>query len=237
MWVRYRVDRMTRPAPSAEHAAVDWATRYARNRTRAAVTAAASKVQRVAAWHVDAAAEASYPLAQPDAYGATDEDLTVLVRQGTILTVTRRHAGAEQDWVRHAAFRAAVAATMLWDPRSFRYEARIWPPSTFLEPMVAPMLVADRQRALAGLAPSMRLPEAEATALGAVLKRIVETDAPPWQHVSQFDRDAWHRALSGAVSAPSLQTLFQRGLAEVHTSHDLRGFAVMTGMALAQARP
>jgi hypothetical protein len=235
MWLRYRVETMTGPAPSAMHVAVDWATRYARNRTRAQLTAAPVRADRIAAWQVDAAAVASYSLVQPDAFGATDEDLAVLVRHGTILTVTRRHAGSTQDWVRHAAFRAAVDATMLWDPQRFRYDARIWPPSSFLEPMLPQVLVAGRLQALPGLASAMRLPEAEGEGLGEVLKRMIESDTPPWQAVSPEDRERWRQAFFGAVATRSVLDLLQRGLAEVQTAHDLRGFAVMTGMAMSQA--
>lgn len=235
MWIRYRVEKMTGPAPSAMHVAVDWATRYARNRTRAQLTAAAVREDRLAAWQVDAAATASYPLVQPDAYGATDEDLTVLVRHGTILTVTRRHAGSTQDWVRHAAFRAAVEATMLWNPQRFRYDARIWPPSTFLEAMLPQVLSPGRQAAVPGLAAAMRLPRSEGERLGDVLKKMIESDAPPWQAVTPEDRERWRQAFFLAVATPPVLELLQRGLAEVQTAHDLRGFAVMTGTALSQA--
>jgi hypothetical protein len=237
MWLRYRVEKMTGPAPSAIHVAVDWATRYVRNRTRQAVAATPAPAHRVGAWYVDAAAVASYPLVQPDSYGATHEDLAVLVRHGTILTVTRRHAGAAEDWARHAAFRAAVDATMLWNPQSYKYDARIWPPSSFLEPMVSPVLVPARQQAVPGLAPAMRLQEAEGRALGDVLRAMIESDSPPWQAVSPAERDTWWTKLAGAVATPRVRELMQGGLAEVQTAHDLRGFAVMTGTALSQAGP
>jgi hypothetical protein len=236
MWLRYRAEKMTGPAPSAIHVAVNWATRYARNRTREPVKAAPAHADRVARWYVDAAAVASYPLVQPDSHGATHEDLTVLVRHGTILTVTRRHSGAAQDWARHTAFRAAVDATMLWNPRSYKYEARIWPPSSFLEPMLAPVLVGARQQAVPGLAPAMRLSDAEGKALAGVLRDMIESDAPPWQAVSPAEHDAWWAKLAGAVSTTHVRELMQRGLAEVQTAHDLRGFAVMTGTALSQAQ-
>ena len=235
MWLRYRVEKMSGPAPSAMHVAVDWATRYAVNRTRTQVQAAPARPDRVATWYVDAAAVASYPLAQPDSYGATHEDLTVLVRHGTLLTVTRRHAGAAEDWVRHAAFRAAVEATMLWNPQRFKYEARIWPPSTYLESILVPALLPARQAAVPGLASAMRLPDAEGQRLGDLLRAMIEGDAPPWQAVTPEERERWRQAFFGAVKAPHALGLLQHGLADVQTAHDLRGFAVMTGMALAQA--
>jgi hypothetical protein len=237
MWLRYRVEKMTGPAPSAMHVAVDWATRYARNRTQQAVAAEPARADRITAWYVDAAAVASYPLVQPDSYGATHEDLAVLVRHGAILTVTRRHAGATEDWARHAAFRAAVDATMLWNPQSYKYDARIWPPSSFLEPMVSPMLLPARQQAVPGLTTAMKVPDAEGRALGVVLREMIECDAPPWQAVSPPERDRWWSKVAGAVATTRVRELMQSGLAEVQTAHDLRGFAVMTGTALSQAGP
>jgi len=235
MWIRYRVERMTGPAPSAMHAALDWATRYARNRSRGDCTVTAASPERMLAWSVDASAVSSYPLAQPDVYGAEHEDLTVLVRAGTILTVTRRHTGAAQDWVRHAAFRAAAEATMLWNPERFRYDARIWPPSSFLEPMVAPQLVPHRQHALPGIAGALRLDPARQSALGDVLRAMIESDDAPWLAVTPEARGRWSRALADA--APEVADMLAGGLAEVQTAHDLRGFAVMTSMAMSQASP
>lgn len=235
MWIRYRVERMTTSAPSAMHAALDWATRYARNRSRGDCTVTGATPERILAWSVDAAAVSSYPLAQPDAYGADHEDLTVLVRAGTILTVTRRHSGAAQDWVRHAAFRAAAEATMLWNPHRFRYDARIWPPSTFLEPMAAPQLVPTRQHALPSIAAALRLEHTQRSALGDVLRAMIESDDPPWQAVMPEAKDRWYTAMAQAATAPDVVDLLGRGLAEVQTAHDLRGFAVMTSMAMADS--
>lgn len=234
MWIRYRLERMTGPAPSAMHFALDWATRYARSRTRDAVTASPAPPERVSAWSVDAAAVASYPLMQPDAYGADREDLTVLVRHGMILTVTRRHSGAAQDWVRHAAFRAAADATMLWDPQRFRYAAKIWPPSTFLEPMLVPVLTQRRQQAVPSLAAGLTVTQPEGVALGKVLESMMRSEQAPWEPVAPAVRQRWEQELSRAVTTPAVQQLVRRGFAEVQTAQDLRGFALMTGTALAQ---
>jgi hypothetical protein len=233
MWVRYRLERMTGPAPSAMHFAIDWASRYVVSRTRAPVKAEPARPERIAKWSVDAAAVASYPLTQPDLYGADHEDLTVLVRHGMILTVTRRHSGAAQDWVRHASFRAAVESTMLWDPQRFKYAARIWPPSSFLEPMLVPVLSPARQQVLPALTAELALiAPGEGEALGKVLETMMRAEDPPWEGLSPAAREHWSGQLRAAMSTPSLAELVQRGFAEVQTVHDLRGFALMTGSAL-----
>jgi hypothetical protein len=232
MWIRYRVETMTSHAPSAMHVAVDYARRYAMHRTRDAVLAAPARDDRMHTWSVDAAAVASYALVAPDALGATHEDLAVLVKHATVLTVTRRHAGAAEDWVRHAAFRAAAEATMLWDPHHFRYDARIWPSSTFLESMLPPVLLQGRQNALPGIAAAMQLPPTEGEALGRVLEAMMRNDDPPWQPLGPEARLRWAKDLATAVRTEAVAALLRNGLAEVVTSHDLRGFALMTGMAL-----
>jgi len=232
MWIRYRVETMTSHAPSAMHVAVDYAQRYAMHRTRDAIAAGPARDDRMHTWNVDAAAVASYALVGPDALGATHEDLAVLVKHGTVLTVTRRHAGAAEDWVRHAAFRAAADATMLWDPQRFRYDARIWPTSTFLEPMLLPVLLQGRQNALPGIAAAMQLAPGEGEALGKVLEAMMRNDDPPWQALAPEPRLRWAKELANAVKTEAVAALLRNGLAEVLTAHDLRGFALMTGMAL-----
>jgi hypothetical protein len=183
-------------------------------------------------WSVDAAAVASYALVAPDPMGATHEDLAVLVKHGSVLTVTRRYAGAAEDWVRHAAFHAAAEATMLWDPHRYRYDARIWPTSTFLEPMLPPVLLQGRQNALPGIAAAMQLPPGEGEALGRVLEAMMRDDEPPWQPLAPEPRMRWAKELANAVRTEAVAALLRNGLAEVVTAHDLRGFALMTGMAL-----
>lgn len=232
MWLRYHVTQMTGPAPSAAHVAIDYAGRYLLSRTRETVSPNAVGPDRAAAWGVDAAATASYPLVMPDPLGATHEDLTVLVRQGTIVTITRRHAGASEDWVRHAAFCAAVDATLVWDPHRYRYDAKIWPASTFLEPMPAPVLLPGRQHAIAGITQALRVPPEEGAALASVLETMMRNPDPPWTPLAPTARAVWTQQLSAAVRTPSAVDLLLQGFAEVATAHDLRGFGVMTGTAL-----
>ncbi|HEX8790186.1 MAG TPA: hypothetical protein VF765_04490 [Polyangiaceae bacterium] len=232
MWIRYRVETMTSHAPSAMHVAVDYAQRYATYRTRDPVKAAPARDDHMHTWSVDAAAVASYALVAPDPMGATHEDLAVLVKHATVLTVTRRHAGSAEDWVRHAAFRAAADATMLWDPARFRYDARIWPTSTFLEPMLPPVLLQGRQNALPGIAAAMQLAPGEGDALGRVLEAMMKSDDPPWAPLAPDARLHWAKDLASAVKTEGVAALLRNGLAEVVTSHDLRGFALTTGMAL-----
>jgi hypothetical protein len=232
MWLRYRVEAMHGPAPSAMHVALDYAGRYAAYRTRDPVTPQPASPDRVASWFVDAAAVASYPLAVPDPLGATHEDLHVLVRHGSILAITRRFAGADQDWVRHAAFRAAADATMIWDPHRYRYDAKVWPPSAFLEPMLPPVLLQGRQQAIPGIAASLQLSPTEGQALASVLEAMMRNDLAPWLPLPPDARDRWVHALGQAVPRPEIADLLLRGFAEVQTGQDLRGYGLMTGTAL-----
>jgi hypothetical protein len=234
MWIRYHAVQMTGPAPSAMHVAMDYATRYATPRTREAVTPREAPPEKVATWFVDAACTASYKLVLPDAMGATDEDLTVLVRHGNILVITRRHCGGAEDWVRHAAFRAAVDATLIWDQHRYRYDAKVWPPSAFLEPMLPPVLLPGRQQAIPGIAAALQLPAGEGQELAKVLEAMMKTDVPPWMPVPPPDRDHWVRSITGAVKPPDLADMLLKGFGEVITGHDLRGFGLMTGTALSQ---
>jgi hypothetical protein len=191
MWLRYRVEAMTGPAPSAAHAAHDYAARYAAYRTRDPVTPQPVSPDRARAWFVDAAATASYGLVTPDAMGATHEDLQVLVRHGTVLVITRRYAGAEQDWVRHASFRAAADATIIWDPQRYRYDAKVWPPSSFLEPMLPPVLLPGRQQAVPGIAQVLQQAASEGQALATVLEGMMRNDLPPWMPLPPEVRGRW----------------------------------------------
>ena len=214
------------------HVAMDYASRYAAYRTRDAVTPQPAPAERIASWFVDAAVTASYPLAAPDPMGATHEDLTVLVRHGAVLAITRRHAGAAEDWVRHAAFRAAADATMIWDPQRYRYDAKVWPPSAFLEPMLPPVLLQGRQQAVPGIAAMLQLPQAQGQALANVLEGMMRNDLAPWAPLPPPARDHWVHALGQAVPDPEKAQLLLQGFSEVQTGHDLRGFGLMTGTAL-----
>jgi hypothetical protein len=234
MWLRYKVDRLHGPAPSAMHVAIDYASRYVAARTREQVALQPARADRIAAWSVDAGAGASYALAQPDPLGATHEDLTVLVRHGVVLAVTRRYANAAQDWLRHSTFRAIADATMIWDPQRYRYDAKVWPPSTYLQPTLVPMLLPNRQAAVPGIAAGLRLPQTEAQALGAVLEAMMRSDAAPWTPLTPEIKAGWMRELANAVTMPHAMQLLSQGLNEAQTAHDLRGFALLTGTALAQ---
>jgi hypothetical protein len=152
--------------------------------------------------------------------------------QSRASTVTRRHSGAEQDWIRHAAFRAAIDATMRWDPQSYRYDARIWPPSSFLEPMLAPTLLPARRQSLPGLATTLRQSGEDLRALDPVLRRAIESDAPPWRELDAGERGRWWHELAAAVTTHRVRQVLHEGFADVRTAHDLRGYAVMLGTAM-----
>ncbi len=232
MWLRYRVETMQGPAPSAMHAALDYAARYSAYRTRDQVAPQPAAPERIASYYVDAAAVATYTLAAPDLLGATHEDLTVLVRHGTILAITRRYSGADQDWVRHAAFRAAADATLIWDPQRYRYDAKVWPPSTFLEPMLPPVLLPGRQQAVPGIAATLKLTQGQGQALAGVLEAMMRNDLPPWSPVPPEARDRWVHSLGQALGQPEIVQFLLQGFADVQTGHDLRGFGLMAGTAL-----
>ena len=234
MWIRYHAVQMSGPAPSAMHVAMDYATRYATPRTREAVQPKEAPADKLATWFVDAACTASYKLVLPDPMGATDEDLTVLVRHGSILVLTRRHSGGAEDWVRHAAFRAAVDATLIWDQHRYRYDAKVWPPSAFMEPMLPPVLLPARQQAIPGIAGALHLQADEGQELAKVLEAMMKNDLPPWLPVPPADRDYWTRTLAAVVKTPDVADMLHRGFGEVLTGHDLRGFGLMTGTALSQ---
>ena len=167
----------------------------------------------------------------PDPLGATDEDLTVLVRHGSVLTITRRHSGAAQDWVRHAAFRAAVDATIIWDPQRYRYDAK------HLADLHVPRAHAAAgaaARAAAGSSPGSPRRCSCPQARGRRSQGARGHDAQRLTRRGSRSRPSpgyWART-SDRVKTEAVAALLHNGLAEVLTAHDLRGFGLMTGMAL-----
>jgi hypothetical protein len=233
VWMRYRLDRQTFAATSAMDLAVRHAQAVAYHASGAAQAVSPAPASQLAAWCVEAAATARYAR-WPDARGADAEDLTVLVRQGIIMTVARRHRRGAVDWVRLALFASAVDSTLLWDPSRARYAPRIWPEGTFLEPIAYPTLKPSRQQEIGPLAQQLaraRPPQREA--LSGELAAILGASEAPWKPVGPEERAARVDALSRA--APDARGLFEGALVEVLHSHDLKGFAWMTGLALHQA--
>jgi hypothetical protein len=236
VWLRYRIDRPAFAAQSAMDLAVRHAHVLAGHTTGAQQEVVPAPPARLGAWSVEAAATARYDR-RADSFGAEHEELTVLVRQGRILVVTKRWR-RETDWARLALFKSAVDATIVWDAARFRYTPRIWPESTFLEPMAYPNLKGPRQEALASLAPQFApLSKERREALGDVIGGIVTSDDPPWKPLGPEERAARTKQLSDAAASAQLAALFDGGMREVQTAHDLRGLALMTGWAMAQAAP
>jgi hypothetical protein len=231
-WVRYRLERPAVAARTAMELAMLQSANAASHRAGRPITARAARPEQLAAWRVEGAAFVAFDLPRPDAQGADVEEALVLVRAGHVMNVALRYAKARLDWVRLASFRAAIEASILWDPAHGQAPRRIWPESTWLEPMAAPVLKPPRQRAIAGLSPRFALPQAEREALSGVFQQMLMTPFPPWSGIGPAER-AWHGdALARATTSGALRGLFQQGLGEVLSVHDLRGFALMSGTAM-----
>jgi hypothetical protein len=231
-WVRYRLERPAVPARTAMELAMLQSANAASQRAGRPIAARPARPEQLAMWGAEGAAFVAFDLPRPDAQAADVEETLVLVRAGHVMNVALRYAKAKLDWVRLASFRAAVEASILWDPARGQAPRRIWPESTWLEPMAAPVLKPARQQAIPALAPQFALPQAERDALSAVFQQMIVTPFPPWSPIGPPER-AWHTdALGRATTSATLRGLFQQGLADVASVHDLRGFALMSGMAM-----
>jgi hypothetical protein len=234
IWLRYRLDRQSFAASSAADLAMRYAERFATHTSGAVVTPTPAPDYALASWGVDAAATATYDRA-PDGFGADAEHLTVLVRQSAIMVVVRRYR-RDVDWVRLAIVASAVDASFLWHPRAFREPRRIWPDGTFLEPMAYPALKPPRQEAIVSVARALSLSAAEKGALSNELHAIVTRDDPPWRPIPPAERAALLERLASAATSWSLRAILEGHLRDVVTAHDLRGFALMIGLAMRSRR-
>jgi hypothetical protein len=219
-------------AQSAAELAVAQASANASRTAGRPVHAEPAAASLVGTCCVEAAAHARCDLRMKDAYGADVEELTVLVRAGHVMNVSLRYPKEALDWMRLASFRAATRLSMLWDPARISQPRRIWPDSTYLEPMPVPTLKLPRQRAIPTLAQHFMVPAAEREALAESFHALLSIEDPPWAPIDRPER-AWHgERLSRNTSDPTLLGLFEQGLADVWSTHDLRGFALMSAMAL-----
>jgi hypothetical protein len=177
-------------------------------------------------WGVEAAAVAAYDVAD----GASHEDLFVLVRQGLVMTVTWTCPRGLTGDPAYATFASIAEATMVWDPLRWEQRGRVWPESGFFAPGLygAPRpqhAEAARQLARVALAPPER------ARLLDTASRIVSRAGAPWVRLGRESLIADKADLLAATRDPSVRAFVEGAFADVRTSHDLRGLAILLGRA------